>query len=236
MQTSWTIEEDEFLRENYKTKTTKEIYIALNRPMKEISRRLMKLNLTFGKSQRASRWTKEQEEIVRTNYLTKSDPEIAKLIGKTRYAVEGYRHYKKLFKPKTGNEFGKRGKWKENEEEILKKYSVGQDWVTSSLLHNKYLPSRSSMAIQIKRHILGFKEPITKITKKCEYCGKEFKVFPSRKAQRFCSQKCCGEAKAKDIDNIVWLHVSDRMLAFLNLKGHNRCEYIRGLIEADMKK
>jgi DNA-binding CsgD family transcriptional regulator len=88
---SWTPEEDAYLRENYGTKTRREIADALDRTIPLVGWRAAKLGLTreFRNMDKARPWTRGDDALLRKLFGELTYEEIARRLDRTRAAVVG---------------------------------------------------------------------------------------------------------------------------------------------------
>jgi hypothetical protein len=91
-------------------------------------------------------WKKSEEQIIKKNYKTKTDKQIAKILGRTARAVQTKRIQLKIKKARFNPKF-----WTSDEEEILinkyQNYTVKQ-------ITNDFLPNKTSQQIKDKAHRL----------------------------------------------------------------------------------
>lgn len=85
----WTGEEDEFIRKNYASMTSKEIGAAIDRSVDMVSWRTRKLGLTDGAQRKQLRWTAAEEKILIASVGKMDRVEIARRLDRTVRAVEG---------------------------------------------------------------------------------------------------------------------------------------------------
>ncbi len=81
---TWTDEEDDYIKNNYKKLSDEDLANTLKTSEVLISRRRSALGLTH-------RWTKEERDFIKQNYESMSDEEIGEVLGRTRGAVCGTR-------------------------------------------------------------------------------------------------------------------------------------------------
>lgn len=182
------------------------------------------------------KWTTTEDKYL-WEHTNITDKELGKILGRNPACVTGRRVELGLFKAKELS--GQRNKWTINEIEILEKFSTRDNFLLASELHEKYLPIRTISGISSKRGELELQTAhITeKIVIECQYCHKRFEVVPSVKSTKhFCSRECQMKAKIQHFDYRVYLEVNDEMAKFLTRKGKGKNNYLRSLIEEDMKK
>jgi endogenous inhibitor of DNA gyrase (YacG/DUF329 family) len=188
--TTWSIEEDDYLRANYKNKTQIELGRILGRSMSSINGRLAVLDLRIKKSKN---YTKEENDYLRENYKTKTNTKLAKILGRTTYSVSNRLGFLGLHT--------KCKQYSKEEIEIVKKHSNEKEWLSLEELL-KFLPERTIQSIGRARRLLYLhptsKQRYGRRSLICPICGKVFEVDRSSH-RKGCSVECGNKIRGKII-------------------------------------
>ena len=143
---TWTQEEDEYLRQNYLAKPWKEIAEYLGRTKAACIHRARKLGIL---KERTDIWTQEEDEFIRQNYGIKSIKEIAEYLGRTEVACRA----------RVSKALGRKKKstlpWIEEEDEYLR-----QNYGTKSLKEIAEYLGRSEYECKCRVSEFGLKKLI----------------------------------------------------------------------------
>ena len=237
---TWTIEEDEYLRDNYETKTTLQLSKEIGKNYTSTSERCTKLGLfnpktdkicsTCGKlfkpKEKKHRFCSRKCSTQWANVKRRKDfPFKCAFCGKEIIInmYDNLRHTKRKFCSPECKQLSK-------ETHQKRKISTFVEWIQDKHpeIYTEFWHDRNG------KHMFKT-QPL--FLKECEFCHKKFKPLKGRNyIQRFCSVRCVHNSQKKvSSRNRVNVEVNDELFTFLSLKD-NKCDYVRGLIEADMKK
>jgi hypothetical protein len=138
----WTTSEDEFLRENLQTKSVEELAKILGRGVRSVKTRYFDIGLH---KLRKDLWTLEEEEVIKKNCQTKTDAEISKMLDKKTESVVAY-HRSQILKIKSSI------MWTLEEDKILKENLNLTDFEIAKIL------GRTTKGIMAKRYRFGLKK------------------------------------------------------------------------------
>lgn len=79
----WTEKDSEYIRENYKEKTDKELADELGKSRQSVCERRLRMGLNKRKGGEKRKWTEKEKQYVRENYKEKTDKELAEEINRT---------------------------------------------------------------------------------------------------------------------------------------------------------
>ena len=157
----WTVEEDEFLKSNYKKLTAGEMAEKLGLRIPQILNRINKLNLKKQKM-----WSKEDEEILKENFNVLPIEKLNEILSVKRKDTSIRKKAMELgvIAPQQD-----RAKWSEEDIALLKKMFAIK---TNEELQNEFFPYYTIPQIKGKGRLLGLKK--TNLTKyKANLKGKE---------------------------------------------------------------
>lgn len=220
--------------------TQKEILLYFpNRTPVSINSRISVLGL---RKKKLVRWTNEQLQILRDKFEDSSRKELQKLLPygwvKIRAKANTLGLYHRAKREKHTNE------WTEQENEIVKR-EVG---LGKSDLQIAKILGRSGSAVIDRRQRLGlvknnvwtsFEDNVLRKNKDSSFeilakkLGKTTDAIALRRRKLGLSKKM---AKISQGGNRVYLEVNDELSLFLKKMGRDKHDYLRGLIEEDMKK
>ena len=79
---NWTIEEENFIRENYYKLEAKEIAEHLGRTLSSVQHKISRMEIV------GKRWTDEEIEYLKNNYLVKTNKELSKELNRSKSAID----------------------------------------------------------------------------------------------------------------------------------------------------
>ena len=127
--------------------------------------------------QRVKRWTEEENDFIKNNYLNMSDKEMSEhLEGRTEKAVKEERKKLKLFRPKTRGQIVNKSKHKITFKDVEEIFKEKEDYILLST-KEEYKNQASKIRYLCKKHLDKGELTITyghlKEGKGCYYCGRE---------------------------------------------------------------
>jgi hypothetical protein len=236
----WSIEEDEFLKENYKTKTSEELAEIVGRSQSSVKHHLLELGLRV-----MYKWTPEQDEVLKNNYQ-KTDKELSQLLKRSQKSIRSRREFLGLYRGQAPN-------WSKEEDEKLRKLWNGG--LRDRKIIKSHFSDRTLSSIKARINNLSLPEPSHWTTSE-ETLLRE--LYPSATQKTLLEKlprhswlgiRCeANVLKLKRGKEVMYhyahhyektthfnIQMTKKMWDFV--QNHKPLtDYLRGLIEADMKK